>query len=41
MATKLMITNTQEKSFFPLVEEGIQWTTDRRGTPGTLKFTVL
>lgn len=41
METKLMITNTKGKSFFPLVKEGIQWTTERRGTPGTLKFTVL
>lgn len=41
MDVKLMITNTKGKSFFPLVEEGIEWTTDRRGTPGTLKFTVI
>lgn len=26
--------------FAPSVEEGIQWTTDRRGSPGMLKFTV-
>lgn len=25
----------------PLVEEGIQWTTERAGTPSTLKFTVV
>ena len=25
----------------PLVEEGIQWTTERFGSPSTLKFTVI
>lgn len=41
MDVKLMITTTKGKSFFALVEEGIEWTTDRRGTPGTLKFMVI
>jgi len=36
-----MITNENGVSFFPLVQEGIQWSTDRRGAPGTLKFTVI
>lgn len=38
---QLLITNEKGVSFFPLVEEGVEWTTDRRGSPGTLKFTVL
>mgnify|MGYP001052950372 FL=1 len=41
MAFQVLITNEKGTSFFPLVEEGIQWTTDRRGSPGTLKFTVI
>lgn len=30
-----------DKLYQPLVEEGIQWTTERAGTPSTLKFTVI
>lgn len=41
MAFQVLITNERGTSFFPLVEQGIQWTTDRRGSPGTLKFTVI
>jgi len=41
MKFQILITNENGISFFPLVEEGIEWTTDRRGSPGTLKFTVL
>ena len=41
MDVKLLITTTKGKSFFALAEEGIEWTTDRRGAPGTLKFTVF
>lgn len=41
MKTQILITNERGKSFFPVVEEGIEWTTDRRGSPGTLKFTVI
>ena len=29
------------KLFQPIVEEGIQWTTERSGSPSTLKFTVV
>ena len=29
------------KLYQPLVEEGIQWTTERVGSPSTLKFTVI
>ena len=29
------------KLYQPLVEEGIQWTTERAGSPSTLKFTVI
>lgn len=29
------------KLFQPIVEEGIQWTTDRAGSPSTLKFSVV
>ena len=40
-AVTLMITNTTGLSFFPPTVEGIQLSTSRRGSPGTLKFTVL
>ena len=30
-----------EMLFQPLVEDGITWTTERKGTPGVLKFAVL
>lgn len=36
-----MITNEKGVSFFPLVREGVEWSTDRRSAPGTLKFTVI
>ena len=29
------------KLYMPAVEEGIQWTTERAGSPSTLKFTVI
>jgi hypothetical protein len=29
------------KLFQPIVEEGIKWTTERAGSPSTLKFTVV
>jgi len=41
MVVKLLITNEKGTSFFPLVQEGIEWTTERRGSPGSLKFTVI
>jgi len=40
-AVTLMITNEKGKNFFPPVLEDIQLTINRRGSPGTLKFTVL
>ncbi len=41
MSVKLLITNERGVSFFPLVKEGVEWSTDRRGAPGSLKFTVI
>lgn len=42
MAVQLMITNEKgTKTFIPVTEEGIEWTTERRGSPGKLKFSVL
>jgi len=42
MTTQLMITNEKgTKTFIPITEEGIEWTTERRGSPGKLKFGVL
>lgn len=32
---------TGTKAYLPAVEEGIEWTTERRGTPGKLTFQVL
>ncbi|MCM1136324.1 MAG: hydrolase [Clostridium sp.] len=40
-AVTLMITNAAGISFFPPTVEGIQLAYSRRGSPGTLKFTVL
>lgn len=40
-AVTLMITNEKGLSFYPPTVEGIQLATSRRGSPGTLKFTVL
>lgn len=40
MNVELFIGNTN-KLYQPLVEEGIQWTTERAGSPSTLKFTVV
>lgn len=31
----------KDKVYQPIVEEGIQWTTERFGSPSTLKFTVI
>jgi len=41
MDVKLLITNEKGMTFSPLVEEGVEWTTERRSSPGTLKFTVI
>lgn len=40
-AVTLMITNEKNVSFFPPTAEGVTLTSSRRGSPGTLKFTVL
>ena len=40
MNIELLIANG-DKMYQPLVEEGIQWTTERAGSPSTLKFTVI
>lgn len=32
---------TGTKAYLPAVEEGLEWTTERRGTPGKLTFKVL
>lgn len=29
------------KVYKPIVQEGIEWTTERRGSPGTLKFNII
>lgn len=40
MNVELLIAH-DNKLYKPLVEEGIQWTTERAGSPSTLKFTVI
>ncbi len=40
-AVTLMITNEKNVSFFPPTVEGIELSSSRRGSPATLKFTVL
>ena len=40
MNVELLISNNN-KLYQPLVAEGIQWTTERAGSPSTLKFTVI
>ena len=40
MNIELLIQNGS-KLYQPLVEEGIQWTTERTGSPSILKFTVV
>lgn len=40
MAAELLIQNG-EKVFCPVVEEGIEWSTERAGSPGKLTFSVL
>ena len=40
MKVELLI-NGSGKLFQPIVEDGIQWTTERAGSPSTLKFTVI
>lgn len=40
MNIELLIEHNK-KLYQPIVEEGIQWTTERAGSPSTLKFTVV
>lgn len=40
MNVELLIAHNN-KLYQPIVEEGIQWTTERAGSPSTLKFTVV
>lgn len=42
MEVELLVANEAgTKAYVPSVEEGIEWTTERRGTPGKLTFRVL
>lgn len=36
-----LLIQSDSKVYQPIVEEGIQWTTERYGSPSTLKFTVI
>ena len=36
-----LLIQSGSKVYQPIVEEGIQWTTERYGSPSTLKFTVI
>ncbi len=40
MDTTLIIA-TDEKVYYPLIEDGIKWETERSGAPGKLTFTVI
>ena len=42
MTVNLYLSDPQRSKFFlPAVEEGIEWTTERRSTPGKLTFRVI
>lgn len=42
MNVELLIADPSDsKAYFPIVEEGIEWTTERRSTPGKLTFKVV
>lgn len=42
MSVELLIADTTgNKAYIPIVEEGIEWVTERRSTPGKLTFKVL
>ncbi len=42
MNVELMISDTSgTKAFIPIVEEGVEWSTERRSTPGKLTFSLL
>ncbi len=37
----LIADNSGKKVYLPAVEEGIEWSTERRGVPGKLTFNVI
>lgn len=42
MDVELLISDTTgKKAYLPVLEEGIEWTTERKSTPGKLTFSVL
>ena len=42
MSVELLISDTSgSKAYIPVVEEGIEWSTERRSTPGKLTFSVV
>lgn len=42
MNVELLIADPSgNKAYLPIVEEGIEWTTERRSTPGKLSFKVV
>ena len=42
MSVELLISDTSgAKAYIPIVKEGIEWSTERRGTPGKLTFSVV
>lgn len=42
MNVELLISDTSgAKAYIPIVKEGIEWSTERRGTPGKLTFSVV
>ena len=42
MNVELLISDPSgEKAYIPIVEEGIEWSTERRSTPGKLTFKLV
>lgn len=41
MKVKLLIADSKGKVYQPVVQEGIEWSTERAGTPGKLTFKVI
>ena len=42
MNVEFMITDPKSgQNYFPAVQEGITWTTERRSNPGKLEFTIV
>ena len=42
MNVEFMITDPNSgQNYFPAVQEGITWTTERRSNPGKLEFTIV